>query len=216
MESSGKPGRKETRHDLPPHACPVELIPGFVDSFWSPQEAEDAFHDFLASLDWRQDTLVLFGRHVLQPRLVAFHADDGVAYAYSGHALPRAPWTPRLAILKAHVEAWCGVSFNSVLCNLYRDGNDSMGWHSDDERSLGPAPLIASVSLGAVRAFHLRRKEAHEGRLRLELPSGSLLVMKDDCQTAWQHAVPKTKKSVGMRLNFTFRRVFGERQTKGT
>jgi alkylated DNA repair dioxygenase AlkB len=215
VECRRKQALKETLPGFPTEDLPVDFLPAFVEGFWSAEASANAFHHFLQTLDWRQDTLVLFGRRVLQPRLVAFHADEGVEYSYSGHTLPRAHWTPLLCELKEHVEAQCESRFNSVLCNLYRNGDDSMGWHSDDEKSLGPRPLIASVTLGASRTFTLRRKDERARRFSFELAHGSLLVMKDNCQAAWQHAIPKTKKNVGARLNFTFRNVVTAKKSAG-
>lgn len=203
---------KETPHPPALEALPVCHWPEFLQQHWPPHRLAEAFGTFQDTLSWRQDTIVLFGRRVLQPRLVAFHADDGVQYRYSGHALPHAPWTPLLLELKALVEAQCQMRFNSVLCNWYRNGQDSMGWHADDEKSLGPKPIIASLSLGATRTFLMRRKMEHAVRGQFYLSHGSLLLMQGDCQENWQHAVPKTKAPVGPRLNFTFRRLFTARE----
>ncbi|OON70790.1 alpha-ketoglutarate-dependent dioxygenase AlkB family protein [Hymenobacter sp. CRA2] len=159
---------------------------------------------------WRHEPIKLFGREVMQPRLTAWHGDAGVAYRYSGLQLQPEPWTPALQMLREQVQAATGAAFNSVLLNLYRTGQDSMGWHADDEPELGPQPVIASVSLGATRRFRLRPRPgsgpAHPP-ISLDLGSGSLLLMQGDTQRYWQHAVPKTAQPVGPRLNLTFRRI---------
>ena len=128
-------------------------------------------------------------------------------YTYSGIRFEAVPWTTELAELKAQVEQVSGLEFNSVLINWYRDGQDSMGWHSDDEKSLGEAPQIASVSLGASRRFVLRKKSDHTNKKELLLTDGSLFLMLGETQKLWQHALPKTRKSVGDRINLTFRQI---------
>ena len=182
---------------------PVHYDPDFL----SGPEADDLFSKLLNTLSWRHDSITLFGKSVMQPRLVAFVADSEVSYAYSGHSLVRCDWTPELLQLKKRLEACCCTAFNSVLCNLYRTGNDSMGWHSDDEKSLGRNPTIASVSLGGRRVFKLRKKNEKGSSVGLPLGHGSLLVMQADCQHTWQHSLPKTKKLVQPRINLTFRNV---------
>lgn len=177
-------------------------LPGFLPE----PEARRAFDALRAELPWRQDAIVLFGRRVRQPRLVVFCADEGVTYAYSGHTPPRGAWTPTLAALRRLVEDAGGVAFNSVLCNLYRDGADSMGWHADDEPSLGPRPVLASLSLGGARRFLVRHRST-KATSELLLESGSLLVMSGPSQDEWLHCVPKTPKPCAPRINLTFRRV---------
>jgi len=161
-----------------------------------------------AALPWRQEDLVLFGRRYRQPRLLTWHGDPEARYRYSGVMHDPLPWTPLLTDLRRMVEAWTGHPFNSVLVNRYRDGQDAMGAHSDDEPELGPAPVIASLSLGAARPFvfhsrHTPRRPAH----RLILPSGSLLVMAGTTQRWWKHSLPRTRQPVGERINLTFRLV---------
>lgn len=145
------------------------------------------------------------GRQVLQPRLTAWYGD--AAYTYSGVTLEPLPWTPLLAMLRDRLIADVGERFNSVLCNLYRTGADSMGLHADDERELGPNPVIASVSVGATRRLVLRHKRRKAAPVILDLTSGSLLVMGPATQTFWRHAVPKDPRVVAPRVNLTFRRI---------
>lgn len=154
---------------------------------------------------WRTEKISLFGRSMQMPRLVAWQGDR--PYTYSGHTHPPAQWSPEVLSIKKVVDDLAGARFNAVLLNYYRDGRDSMGWHSDDERSLGLEPLIASVSLGAERVFQVRRRDDHRERFSFLLPHGSCLVMAGAMQRYWQHALPKTAKPVGARVNLTFRRV---------
>ena len=181
----------------------VVYMPGFV-----PAEERDAV---LARIDettvWRQELIRMYGKEMPVPRLTAWHGDPGRTYSYSQIALEPVPWTGPLLALKAMVEAACGVGFNSVLLNRYRDGRDSVAWHSDDEPELGPRPVIASVSLGASRRFHLRRKADHGDRVDITLAHGSLLLMAGSTQHEWEHQVPKTATKVGPRVNLTFRTI---------
>lgn len=160
------------------------------------------------ALDWREQEITLFGRPVMQPRLVAWYADEGVHYRYSGLTFGPRAWPAPLDTLRRRLDREFGTAFNSVLCNAYRDGRDSMGWHADDEPELGPAPAIASLSLGATRRFRIRPRGGGPS-IGLELEAGSLLLMSGDSQREFQHAVPKTARTVGPRINLTFREVTG-------
>jgi alkylated DNA repair dioxygenase AlkB len=142
------------------------------------------------------------GRRVLIPRLTAWHGAAG--YVYSGIEMTPAPWNEPLLEIKAVAEAWAGQAFNSVLLNLYRDGRDSVSWHADNEPGLGRDPVIASVSLGAMRRFQMKHRR-REARVALDLRSGSCLVMAGATQHHWLHQVPKTSRPVGPRINLTFR-----------
>ena len=151
---------------------------------------------------WRTETVVVYGKRHLQPRLTAWYGE--AAYTYSGLTLQPLPLTPLLEQLRAAVEQATGRRYNSVLLNYYRDGADSMGMHSDDEPELGPAPVIASLSYGATRTFILRHKRSKR-TVKLDLTDGSLLLMAGTLQAHWQHGINKTAKLVGPRLNLTFR-----------
>ena len=177
----------------------------YLPKFIAAEKSNALIKKWTKELNWEQSEISLFGRKVAIPRLNAWCGD--CAYAYSGTRFEAASWTIELAELKAQVEQVSGLEFNSVLINWYRDGQDSMGWHSDDEKSLGEAPQIASVSLGASRRFVLRRKSDHSNKKELLLTDGSLLLMLGETQTLWQHALPKTRKSVGDRINLTFRQI---------
>ncbi|MEM6343248.1 MAG: alpha-ketoglutarate-dependent dioxygenase AlkB [Bacteroidota bacterium] len=157
---------------------------------------------------WRQEPIKIFGKEVMQPRLTAWYGDPGTAYSYSGIVMEPLPWTEPLAEIKKRIEDFAGAPFNSVLLNYYRDGQDSMGWHSDNEPELGPNPVIASLSLGGVRRFHLKhRKRKDLETRRMDLLDGSLLVMGGALQHHWLHQISKTKKAVAGRINLTFREV---------
>ena len=166
-------------------------------------EPDEVMARLMAEIDWRQDVATIVGRSVPLPRLTAWHGDAG--YRYSGIDNPPRAWTPLLRELRAVAEGVAGAAFNSVLLNLYRDGSDGMGWHADDERPLGRDPVIASLSFGATRRFRLKHRTAPGVSLSLELPPGSCLVMAGALQHHWRHALPKTRRAVGPRVNLTFR-----------
>ncbi|MDO2947142.1 alpha-ketoglutarate-dependent dioxygenase AlkB family protein [Aeromonas simiae] len=168
----------------------------------------------LQALPWRQYSLRLFGREVRQPRLTAWASDAD--YRYSGLILPATPWPDELARLRDRVQATTGQRFNSVLLNYYRDGQDCIGWHSDDEVSLGPQPAIASLSLGATRRFLLRRRTDHGERHELRLNAGDLLLMGPGIQEAWQHALPRQRQLTQERINLTFRLLHPDRYNVAT
>jgi alkylated DNA repair dioxygenase AlkB len=167
-----------------------------------PLARAEVFARLRAETPWEQRHIVLFGRRHAQPRLTAWYGD--VPYTYSGLTLEPRPWTALLAALRATVQEATGRAFNSVLLNYYRDGRDSMGWHADDEPELGPEPAIASLSLGQPRTFKLRHRNTGERRA-LALADGSLLLMAGRTQAHWLHALPRTAKPVGGRINLTFR-----------
>ncbi|WP_034832486.1 alpha-ketoglutarate-dependent dioxygenase AlkB family protein [Endozoicomonas numazuensis] len=190
------------------HAPDAELC--FWPELISPQDSKLYYQQLFSDTQWRQDKITLFGKTVNLPRLQAWYGDKEMTYRYSGIELTPEVWTPVLLELKALVEQACGSSFNTVLLNLYRDGNDSNGWHSDDEKELGEQPLIASLSLGQKRRFRLKHKESQSKAIRplsLDLSSGSLLVMSGSTQSCWQHCIPKTSRAVLPRINLTFRSV---------
>ena len=167
-----------------------------------PYSTEEVFTRLRAETPWRQDSIVLFGKRHLQPRLTAWYGD--ASYTYSGLRLDPLPWTPLLAALRKTVEHACGRRFNSVLLNYYRNERDSMGMHSDDEPELGPEPAIASLSFGATRSFIMRHKY-NKRTLKLELDDGSLLLMSGTLQSYWLHGINKATRSLGERINLTFR-----------
>ena len=177
----------------------------YEPAFFPANEAASLFDTLRREAPWKQEV----GRGRPFPRLTAWYADEGLAYRYSGVVHPPRALTPRLDEIRATVEAASAVAFNSVLANLYRDGRDSVGWHRDSDYEHGGQPMIASVSFGAVRRFQIR---ADRGRSRaaVDLESGSLLLMEGEAVDRWWHCVPKTARSVGLRINLTFRHM-GER-----
>ncbi|MDO7850785.1 alpha-ketoglutarate-dependent dioxygenase AlkB family protein [Hymenobacter convexus] len=178
----------------------------FDPEFLPETEAAALLAQLTAEVAWEQRTIRLFGQEFPQPRLAAWYGDAEARYTYSGLAWEPHPWTAALRALRQRLETATGARFNSVLLNLYRDGRDSMGWHADDEPELGPAPAIASLSLGATRRFRLRpRAGLVHPPLSIDLPAGSLLLMRGATQQHWQHALPKTTRPLGPRLNLTFR-----------
>lgn len=188
------------RFDLP--GADVRLL-----AFCDASAAQDWFARVHGEVSWERHRLRLFGREVEAPRLSCWIGDADAVYTYSGTRFQPHAWTPACAELRDALTALCGESYNSVLCNLYRDGSDSMGWHSDDESELGPAPSIASLSFGAARRFRLRHKRDPALRLEIELAPGSLLLMAGATQRHYRHDLPKTARGVGPRLNMTFRRI---------
>lgn len=175
--------------------------------FCDPVAAQRWFDRLHAEVPWERHRLRLFGREIDAPRLSCWVGDAAAVYRYSGKRFVPRAWTPALAELRDRLSLLCGEVYNSVLCNLYRDGNDSMGWHSDDEPELGRRPRIASLSFGAVRMFRLRHRRDPMARVELPLAAGSLLLMAGDTQANYRHSVPKTARCPGARINLTFRRV---------
>lgn len=190
-----------------PQSPPRELLPNDGSALYRPSvfgtgHSERLFRDIMDETPWEARNIVLFGREVPQPRLACWFGDR--SYSYSGITLDPRPMTPTLLEIKSVVEELARTTFNSVLVNLYRDGNDSMGLHADDEPELGPEPIIASVSLGGERNFRLRHRESKELR-QISLASGSVLVMSGRSQACWMHDIPKTKRYVAPRINLTYR-----------
>jgi alkylated DNA repair dioxygenase AlkB len=183
------------------------MWPAFLD----PSAADAAFDALLREVPWTQGSVRVFGRVHPEPRLTAWVADPGLTYVYSGQRREPAPWSPVLAALRDAVRDAVGEPYDAVLCNLYRDGRDTMGMHADDEPALGPAPRIASLSLGAVRTFRLRPRDPEGAALDLELPHGSLLVLEPSVQRTHLHGVPRRSRVRSPRVNLTFRAMVGPR-----
>lgn len=179
----------------------ILLLPAFLDASLS-----DEFYGRLLAepIEWAQEHLRMFGRRVATPRLTAWMADPDVTYTYSGITHSGCGMGGAAEELRTLVSARLAKTFNFVLLNRYRDGADSMGWHADDETELGPHPVIASLSLGSSRRFKLRRRDRGAAK-DIDLPGGSLLIMYGASQRCWHHCVPKTARSVGQRINLTFR-----------
>ncbi|MBV8371035.1 MAG: alpha-ketoglutarate-dependent dioxygenase AlkB [Candidatus Eremiobacteraeota bacterium] len=178
----------------------VTYDPYFLD----PDTAERAFHLLQSDIEWSQEFLKMYGRRIPFPRLTAWYGDSGAAYTYSGVRNEPHRWTPALRDLQGRLVERMGVRFNSVLLNYYRHGQDSLSWHADDEPELGDEPIIASLSLGAVREFQLKHRIDGEV-VSVPLEPGSLLVMSRETQRFWCHRVPKERNVHSARINLTFR-----------
>lgn len=191
----------------------MEIIPlpnamiAFYPQFLSTSQANELFETLYKETPWQQDPITVFGKTYPQPRLTALYGNNGLPYSYSNIVMQPHPFTQKMNVLLKKIETVSKTVFTSVLMNLYRDGMDSNGWHSDDEKELGMNPVIASLSLGTTRMFHLRHKFDKSQRHKMELTHGSLLLMSGETQHQWQHQIPKTKKTVGPRINLTFRNV---------
>ena len=174
-----------------------------------PVSYDDMLHKLIDETKWRQESVRIYGKVHSQPRLVAWYGDPGKKYDYSGISLTPLPWTDLLREIKRRVEDCTDETFNSVFLNLYRDHNDSMGFHSDDERELGPEPTIASVTFGATRTFVLKhKKDPDVPSVKIPLEAGSVLLMKGATQRFWKHGIMKQTQPCGPRVNLTFRTIY--------
>lgn len=184
---------------------------GFIDCtehFLEPEAAQSLHRQLVDGLEWQQRAIVLFGRSIVQPRLIAWCGD--IPYRYSGQTLEPRPWLAELDALRRRIEEHASARFNHVLVNRYRNGADSMGMHSDDEPELGENPVVASVSLGATRRFVLKAKRGRQAAITLPLTHGLLLVMGGSCQHHYRHGVPKEPSIEEERINLTFRLLLRE------
>ena len=180
----------------------IDWLPDWLD----PPTASDTMAALIDEVTWHQDIINTPGGKIPFPRLTAWQGDPGAVYVYSGIRNIPKPWTPTVLALKTKAEAESKTAFNSVLLNRYRTGMDSMGWHADKERELGPEPVIASVSLGTMRTFEFRHTKTRQTHA-LQLTHGSLLIMRGRTQLDWAHRVPKEPEARGERINLTFRYV---------
>jgi alkylated DNA repair dioxygenase AlkB len=176
----------------------------FYPNFFSKSESEILLKGLRNNIVWKQESMNMYGKKIDFPRLTAWYGNNDKQYSFSGITLQPLPWTSEILTIKNKIEPIAKTVFNSVLLNLYRDGNDSISWHTDAEKELGINPIIASVNFGATRKFQLRHIKTKE-KLEIELTHGSLLIMQGELQHFWQHQVPKTSKPVGERVNLTFR-----------
>ncbi|HWB92263.1 MAG TPA: alpha-ketoglutarate-dependent dioxygenase AlkB [Puia sp.] len=189
----------------------INLLPfdGYADYYGQVMQAEEAggyLGRLLGQIEWRNDEAVIFGRHIVTRRKVAWYGDNLYTYTYSNITRQALPWTADLLALKALAEGLTGARYNSCLLNLYHDGEEGMAWHSDDEKELEPDGAIASLSFGAERRFLFRHRETRQ-LVEVSLAAGSLLVMRGSTQTHWLHSLPKMKKVRSPRVNLTFRKM---------
>ena len=174
--------------------------------FINASDADRIFSSALNEIPWESSTIKMYGKEVLIPRLQCWIGDPGCEYAYSGKSLQRYDYFEPLIEIRSLIQNQLGIYFNSVLANLYRDGNDSMGFHADDEPELGNNPVIASLSLGAERPLVFQNKDKTETKT-FDQPHGSLMLMQGVTQSAWKHGIRKSKKISEPRINFTFRNI---------
>lgn len=192
-------GQEGKNQGLPPN------ILKYFPELFSNKECIAFLDKFITTIEWEQRVVTMYGKKVATPRLTAWYGENGKNYSYSGTRFNPLPWTQELFEIKERIEPLAGVTFNSVLLNYYRDGNDSVAWHSDNETELGAQPVIGSVSFGQVRRFDIRQKNDHQQKYSLQLHNGSLLLMTGDLQQYWEHTIPKSKSAMGARVNLTFR-----------
>ncbi|NIG52308.1 alpha-ketoglutarate-dependent dioxygenase AlkB [Chitinophaga sp. Cy-1792] len=183
-----------------------ELI--YYPQFFSIADSNRYWQILLDTINWKQASMMMYGREVLFPRLMAWYGDAATSYGFSGNTFTPNPWTDTLLEIKERIRQVSESPFNSVLLNYYRNGNDSMGWHADDEPELGQNPVIASINFGATRRFLLRQTKNHSVKHEIAMQHGSLLLMKGTLQHHWEHQVPKTAKPVEGRINLTFRYIY--------
>ena len=190
---------EKTVFDIPD--ADIEYYPNFFEGIY----ANELLQRLKAEIPWQQDSITVFGKTHPQPRLTALFGNEGKSYSYSNIVMQPNIWNPLLMLIKDKIEKVCTDHFTTVLLNYYRDGKDSNGWHADNERELGRNPIIASVSFGAERSFHLQHNTIKDQKLKIVLEHGSLLIMKGVTQHFWKHQIPKTAKPIGPRINLTFR-----------
>jgi alkylated DNA repair dioxygenase AlkB len=174
--------------------------------FFNKLTADKYFQSLFSEIDWKQEEMIMYGKSLKFPRLTAWYGENDKPYSFSGIILKPNPWTTELMEIKSKIETICNSSFNSVLLNRYRNGKDSISWHTDAEKELGFNPIIASVNFGATRKFQLRHIKTKQ-KIEIELTHGSLLIMQGELQHFWQHQVPKTNRPVGERINLTYRAI---------
>lgn len=190
-----------------------ELKEGSLDEYptaFTPDESNKFRSLLLTSTPWRQDHLTIAGKAIPVPRLQCWMGDANSVYSYSGIRLTPVSWTHPVMEIRQRIFQLTGYEFNSVLLNLYRDGQDSVAWHADDEPELGPDPIIASVSFGYERVFQLKPKNeplSKTNKYQFLLRNGSIVIMKNGIQNKWVHQIPKVKHKIGERINLTFRTI---------
>ena len=177
----------------------------YVPNAFTHEESYGYFNQLFTEISWKQEPIKIFGKEVMQPRLTAWYGDITKPYAYSGITMAPSHWIHPLLKIKSVADRFSGAVSSSALLNLYRDGNDGLGWHRDNEKVLGPTPTIASVSLGAVRSFQLRDYRNKNNIISLDLQPGSIVIMKGASQQMWEHRIPKSKRIFGARINVTLR-----------
>ncbi len=183
---------------------PPELL-DYRPGVFSADESACLMKKLISEMPWQQKLVKMYDKKILTPRLTVWVGDPGTDYSFSGEKHNPLPWTEDLLMIKNRIEPLAGITFNSVLLNYYRDGNDSVAWHSDNESVLGENPVVVSVTFGQVRSFDIRNKKDHAQKYAVKLEDGSYLLMKGDLQKYWEHRIAKSTKPMNERLNLTFR-----------
>lgn len=199
MESASLPGS--------PNLLASDGEAYFYPDFFNREESDRLFRMLTRNIAWMQEPVIVMGKRIMQPRLTAWYGDPGRSYTYSGITMNPHPWTPHLLFIRQQIEAASRHSFNSALLNYYRDGKDSVGWHRDNEKSLGPNPVVASISFGAARTFHFRHYSDKALKQKLVLTHGSFLLMAGATQHNWLHGILKEPAITSGRINITFRNI---------
>lgn len=177
----------------------------YYTNCFSKTESDTYFERLRTTTNWQEDDITIFGKTYKQPRLTALYSNTEKSYSYSSMTMYPNIFSKDILDIKSKVESLSNHNFNTVLLNFYRNGNDSNGWHADNEKELGKHPIIASVTFGEERPFHFKHRTLREQRHKLILKHGSLLIMKGQMQEHWLHQIAKTKKDIGERINLTFR-----------
>lgn len=189
---------------IPNNDLPSDLL-YYQPEMFTEKESELLMQRFIRDMPWQQKSVLMYGKEVTTPRLTAWYGDPEVDYSTSGSNAHPMPWTEDLRMIKNRIEPLAGVKFNSVLLNYYRNGNDSVSWHSDNDGIPGKNWVVASVSFGQPRAFDIRNKADHNKKYSVVLENGSYLLMKGGFQEEWQHRIAKSAKDMQPRVNLTFR-----------
>lgn len=196
-------------NDISTNLLPCDGVVNYFGKIMSDAEALDFFNRLLSNIEWRNDEAVIYGKHYVTKRKVAWYGDKPFSYSYSNTTKEALPWTAELQALKTLAEKLSGETYNSCLLNLYHTGEEGMAWHSDGEKTLKKHGAIASFSFGAERKFAFKHKETAQ-TVSLILEHGSLLIMKDTTQDYWLHRLPPTTKVKRARVNLTFRTIVGQ------
>lgn len=197
----------ETLPSLSENLLPFDGETHYFNEFLHKIEADLFFEKLKNQIEWNQEPIKLFGKTIMQPRLTSLYGNPEKPYGYSGIVMRPFPFTDFLMEIKNRIEEKAKENFTHVLLNYYRDGKDSMGWHRDNELVLGSNPTIGSVSFGETREFQIRHYVEKKIKLKVSLSHGSLLIMSGSSQHHWEHQIPKTTKSLGPRINLTFRTI---------
>jgi alkylated DNA repair dioxygenase AlkB len=177
----------------------------YYPNFFDSENSNRLFQKLKTEIPWQQDSITVYGKSHLQPRLTALYGNEGKPYGYPNIIMQPHLWSPLIMFIKNEIEDICNANFTTVLLNYYRNGKDSNGWHADNEKELGRNPIIASVSFGAERIFQMKHNTKLEQKQNILLQHGSLLLMQGETQHFWKHQIPKTTKVIAPRINLTFR-----------